>query len=724
MAFLSLAVYAIFFRRNVAALPFAAAMLLGAFWALARGLEIASVQLAAKILWHQLRFIPVSVMPALWLLIALHHAGRSAWLTPLRMAAFLVEPAATAVLALTGGSHTLFHYAYRLNPDAVAAPLSYHNGPLFWVHTVYIYALMIMTVVILAGAFRTAQHLYRRQTRLIMVAVLLPVATDLLFQLGITPWRGLSLSPLILPVSGVFVALALFRYRLFDLMPVAAGMVVRTIADPILVLDGLDRLIDFNPAAAGVLGLNARLAIGQPVASVPAPWSELLCRQLRDKNPKAVLPVPLLGGERLFDLSLTPILDAAGRPCGRLLVLHDFSELRAAQEALRRSEEQLQQARKMEAIGRLAGGIAHDFNNLLTVMSGYCDLAAEQTPPGTPLAADIAEVRKAAERAASLTRQLLAFSRKQVMQTRAVDITALVRNLETMLRRVIGEDVELSIRLDPEAGAIRVDPGQLDQVLVNLAANARDAMPGGGRLFLETGRYRPEEAFLAANPEVKPDDYVRITVRDTGIGMDQATLDRIFEPFYTTKAQGKGTGLGLPTAYGIVKQSEGHIFCRSAPGTGTTFTILFPSVGPAAVQSEGATPALPVVARQTPTSGQTVLLVEDEPSVRSYARTVLVRNGFAVLEAADGVEALTINAPAGIDLLVTDVVMPRMRGTELAQRLSQRYPRLRTVFISGYSEQAVQDAPAGGARYLQKPFDAPQLLSAIRSALEEVASGG
>ena len=271
LAFLSLAVYAIFFRRNVAALPFAAAMLLGAFWALARGLEITSVPLVAKILWHQLRFIPVSVMPALWLLIALHHAGRTAWLTPLRMAVFLVEPAATAVLALTGGSHTLFHYAYRLNPDAAAAPLSYHNGPLFWAHTVYIYVLMIMTVVILAGAFRTAQHLYRRQTRLIMVAVLLPV-------------------------SGVFVALALFRYRLFDLMPMAAGMVVRTIADPILVLDGLDRLIDFNPAAAGVLGLNPRLAIGQPVASVPAPWSELLCRQLRDNNPKAVLPVPPLGG--------------------------------------------------------------------------------------------------------------------------------------------------------------------------------------------------------------------------------------------------------------------------------------------------------------------------------------------------------------------------------------------------------------------------------------------
>jgi PAS domain S-box-containing protein len=379
--------------------------------------------------------------------------------------------------------------------------------------------------------------------------------------------------------------------------------------------------------------------------------------------------------------------------------------------------EKFMQAQKMEAIGRLAGGIAHDFNNLLTVIGGYCGLVQADLPKGSLVEAQVGEIARAAKQAAALTTQLLAFSRKQVLIPQVVDTNALVGALEKIVGRVVGEDVELRTFLHPGTGNFRADPGQIEQALMNLVVNARDAMPAGGKLTIETSMRVFDEAYAREHADVKPGEYVRIAVSDTGVGMDREVLSHIFEPFFTTKEQGKGTGLGLSTVYGIVKQSDGHITCYSEPGKGTTFTIYFPRTaeGRAAVS-----PSLPGTAPQRGT--ETILLVEDEEAVRGFARTVLERNGYRVLEAAGGIDALAALAAREyeVDLLVTDVVMPRMSGKELARSLAQISPSVKVLYVSGYTGNAVVHGSIldPGADFLQKPFSSRELLAKVRELLD------
>ncbi len=379
--------------------------------------------------------------------------------------------------------------------------------------------------------------------------------------------------------------------------------------------------------------------------------------------------------------------------------------------------EKFMQAQKMEAIGRLAGGIAHDFNNLLTVISGYCDLVRGDLPRGSLVESQVGEIALAAEKAAALTTQLLAFSRKQVLIPQVVDANELVRGLETIVGRVVGEDIELRTFLHPGTGNFRADPGQIEQALMNLVVNARDAMPAGGKLTIETSVRVFDEAYAREHADVKPDEYVRIAVSDTGVGMDREVLSHIFEPFFTTKELGKGTGLGLSTVYGIVRQSEGHITCYSEPGKGTTFTIYFPRT----TEARGAVSAtLPGI---TPRRGtETILLVEDEEAVRAFARTVLERNGYRVLDAAGGMEALARVATREneVNLLVTDVVMPHMSGRELARSLSRISPSVKVLYVSGYTGNAILDGAIldKGADFLQKPFSSRELLAKVRELLD------
>jgi CheY-like chemotaxis protein len=360
-------------------------------------------------------------------------------------------------------------------------------------------------------------------------------------------------------------------------------------------------------------------------------------------------------------------------------------------------EAQLLQAQKMESIGRLAGGVAHDFNNLLTVINGYADFVLRRLSADDQVYPQVKEIRSAGDRAAELTQQLLAFSRKQVLQPKVLNLNDIVRDSDKMLRRLIGEDIELVCVLDPSARFVEADPGQLNQVIVNLAVNARDAMPGGGKLIIET-----------ANSEQE----VSLTVRDTGHGMEAGTLEHIFEPFFTTKGVGKGTGLGLATVYGIVRQSAGHISVQSEVGSGTTFTIRLPA-------SEGDTPRNASDKPQPGGSGN-VLLVEDEEAVRRLIATILEQHGYHVLVANDGEEALSVykHARPRIDLLISDVVMPRMRGNELAAHLRELQPEMRVLFISGYTDPSISNQViSAGSNFLQKPFKVDALLRAVNDAL-------
>ena len=388
-----------------------------------------------------------------------------------------------------------------------------------------------------------------------------------------------------------------------------------------------------------------------------------------------------------------------------------------SQSALVRTELQLQHAQKMEAVGRLAGGVAHDFNNVLSVILSYATMIKDDLSPGEPLYADIDEIKIAGERAAELTRQLLAFSRQQALETKVLDLDQVVGGMEKMLRRLLGADIELTLLPATQLWKVRADPGQVEQVVMNLAVNARDAMPQGGKLTIEVKNAELDEEYAGAHHEVRPGCYVMLAVSDSGAGMDRATLARIFEPFFTTKEKGKGTGLGLATVFGIVKQSGGHVWVYSEPGEGSSFKVYLPRVDGQAASSVTEVP----VARET-RGTETVLLVDDDDQVRAVARGILRRLGYVVLEASNGGEALLIaeQHPAKIHLLLTDVVLPRMSGRQIAERIAGMRPGIEVLFMSGYTDDAVlqHGILESGVAYLQKPLTPSSLGRKVRQVLD------
>jgi len=405
--------------------------------------------------------------------------------------------------------------------------------------------------------------------------------------------------------------------------------------------------------------------------------------------------------------------DSATKVAITLNLLLDDLAFRSKERA--RFEERLRQAQKMEAVGSLAGGIAHDFNNMLSVIIGYTDLARTALEPDDPIRADLEEVMTAAERAKKLTSQLLTFSRKQVLKAQVLDLNHVLRGMHGMLEPLLGGNVELGLSLTEPLSAIKADQGQLEQVILNLAVNARDSMPNGGKLTLETASVELDAGYAASHPGVVPGRYVLFAVTDTGIGMERAVLERIFEPFFTTKREGKGTGFGLATVFGIVRQSGGHIAVYSEPDHGTTFKTYFPETS----EAPGAREV--VLERKVTGGAETVLLVEDLDSVRALSQAVLARRGYHVLTASGGEEALRVaeQHPGTIHLLVTDVVMPRMTGPELAARLAALRPSMKILFTSGYTDGAVVEhglLPAA-AEFLQKPVAPDVLLERIRKIL-------
>ena len=490
--------------------------------------------------------------------------------------------------------------------------------------------------------------------------------------------------------------------------------------DAVITMDGDGVVLSWSPQAERVFGWPASEAVGGKLSTtiIPPRFREAHERGLAHflgtgEGPVLNQRIEITGLRRdgreiPVELTITPV-----RLGGAWLFsafLRDISERKLL-------EAQLRQAQKMEAVGRLAGGIAHDFNNLLTAIIGYTDLALADLREGDPMRQDMEEILRAAHRAAGLTRQLLAFSRQQVLAPRVLDLNEVVQTVDKMLGRLVGEDIELQSVLAPGLGHIKADPGQLEQVIVNLAVNARDAMPTGGKLTIETADVEMAETRGRDLTTVPAGRYVMLAITDSGTGMDEDTKARIFEPFFTTKEQGKGTGLGLATVYGIVKQSGGFIWVYSEPGHGTTFKIYLPRV-------EGAADALapPVGTAAVPRGTETVLIVEDEEAVRALAKTALARKGYRVLEAANGGEALLLceSERAPIHLLVTDVVMPGLGGADLAQRLAPLRSEMKVLFISGYTDRAAarHGTMQPGAAYLEKPFSLDALARKVREVLD------
>jgi two-component system cell cycle sensor histidine kinase/response regulator CckA len=422
------------------------------------------------------------------------------------------------------------------------------------------------------------------------------------------------------------------------------------------------------------------------------------------------------GDVRWAEINVMPI-EYEGGPAV-LCFLRDITDRKRAEEEVAQLQDQLRQAQKMEAMGRLAGGIAHDFNNLLTVIHGNAQLVAMELREGDPLKGLVDEIRDASMRASGLTRQLLAFSRRQPLEMRVVDLNGLLLGIEGMLRRIIGEDIEVVFRLQEGMGRIKADPGQLEHAVVNLAVNARDAMPQGGRLTVETADVELDEAYARTHLSVEPGPYVMLSVTDTGSGMTPEVKERLFEPFFTTKGPGRGTGLGLAAVYGMVKQSGGHIFVYSEPGHGTTFKIYLPRVEEPAQIAKG-----PLAERRLPSGSETVLVVEDDAAVRELAVRILKGLGYEVLEAASGEEALGVCKAHGghIDLVLTDVVMPGMDGRVLVQSLKEVHPGAKAIFMSGYTDNVIlhHGILEEGMNFIHKPFTVEGLGRKVREVLDK-----
>lgn len=499
---------------------------------------------------------------------------------------------------------------------------------------------------------------------------------------------------------------------------------IENASDIITVLQGDGTIRYLSPSTERVLGYNPHTLVGRNALEfVHASDAPYVTNVFTDviQNPGLTRSVELRVRHR--DGSWH-ILEAIGKNLrdefgGQNLIVNarDITERKRAEEALYRSQEQLRQSQKMEAVGRLAGGVAHDFNNLLTAIRGYSELLLTSLSPEDPLREDIEEIKKAATRAASLTYQLLVFSRRQVFTSQVLDLNTVVINTEKMLRRLIGEDINLVTRLEPMLGCVKADPGQIEQVILNLAINARDAMPQGGTLIIETANVELDTASARQHIGAQAGSYVMLAVTDTGCGMDAETRSHIFEPFFTTKEQGKGTGLGLSTVYGIVTQNDGHISVYSELGRGTTFKIYLPQVN-GVVEAAAEERIL-----STPLQGlETILVVEDEEAVRRLARRVLRESGYTVLEAHHGSEALLIceRYEGPIPLLLTDVVMPGMGGRELAERLRPLRPEMKVLYMSGYADNAIFHHTMLGpdAAFLEKPFTPELLTRKVRAVLD------
>jgi PAS domain S-box-containing protein len=499
---------------------------------------------------------------------------------------------------------------------------------------------------------------------------------------------------------------------------------IESARDAIFTLSPTGMITSLNTAFEKITGWSCAEWIGKPFVSILHPddlrtATDLFGHLLQGE----MLPIFELrvlfksGGYGLGEFTVTPQIQK-GIVKGFLGIARDITERKRAEEERATLQAELRQSQKMEAVGRLAGGIAHDFNNLLTVIGGNCQLSLLELKQGDPLKGNIEEIEAAADRATSLTRRLLAFSRRQILDMKVLDLNTIIRELDKMLRRVIGEDIELVTFLSDGLGTVKTDLGWMEQVIMNLVVNARDAMSSGGKLIVETTNVELGESYVHSHVAVKPGHYVMLSVSDTGVGMTPEVKERVFEPFFTTKDKGKGTGLGLSTVYGIVKQSGGDIGVHSEPGLGTTFKIYLPRVDESLEEMREK-----VTGKELPHGGETILVVEDEEDVRGLAVRVLERQGYTVLETSCGDDALVLmrERKEPIHMILTDVVMPRMNGRQLAERLIPLHPKMKVLYMSGYADNAIvhHSVLEEGVNYIQKPFSIDELARKVREVLDK-----
>jgi PAS domain S-box-containing protein len=657
---------------------------------------------AAAVFWANMAYLGIGLVPAGWLVFAIQYSGRD-WPVTRRVVGFLcIEPVATLLLAWTNPWHRLFRLSVEVTP-------TWQPGPAFWVHVAYSYVLVLAGTVLVAR--RAIERPRPGHSAVLLVGAFAPWMANAVYLGGLSPFGNLDLTPFGFGLTSLAVAWGLF-YELEQRL-VAAERRFRALLDHAIdAIEVIDpetgRFLDVNERACAARGYTRDEFLELSISEIDQRVAERSWEKTRDEVRRLGTYV-FESEHRRKDGSVFPVeVNATHISLEReyvLAIVRDVTETK-------RLEERLRQSQKMEAVGRLAGGVAHDFNNILGIVIGYAEAVSRLMGHDDPLRSKVEEILKAAGRAASLTRQLLAFSRQQVLQPRILDLNVVVSEIDDMLRRLIGEDVELVTTLAPGLGSVEADLGQIQQVIMNLAVNARDAMPQGGQLRIETSNVEEPAGRI---PVPTPGPCVMLVVTDTGLGMDADTQARIFEPFFTTKGLGRGTGLGLSTVYGIVQQSGGSIYIESEVGVGTSFRIYLPRVVAA---------PLPGASRKSASTvggSETLLLVEDEAGLRDLLQDLLEGAGYCVLVARDGRDAVQVAAAhsEAIHLMVTDLIMPGATGREAAEEIHASRPGMLVLYMSGYADDAIlRRGVPDTAAFLAKPFAAASLLRTVRELLD------
>ena len=704
-------------------------------WGVGYFAELVSSSLAGKTFWDAFQVLPAYLVGLEALRFGLEYTGKQSLRTLPRQAALWAIPAVHTAFVYTSPLHHVLYADAHIEPTEPFGTLAYSITPLDWFSYIYALGIMVVTLGILVAHVLRQRGPYRAQLMPVLLGMSLPLIATALFFSGVTVLGQRDSMPYAFALSAVIVSRPLLKARLFDLLPIAHDAVIAAAPEAVLVIDEEGRIVEVNAAMKAFIVPEGEL-VGQPLNQA-VPWAAAAI----GAGPWEPVEIEL-SRELLVEARGTDVKDDAGRRLGRVLTFHDVTlnrraatnlqyqkdelerrvrertaELTRAHADLQReaeerksTERQLAQAQKMESLGRLAGGVAHDFNNLLTAILGNIELARMDLPSGSPVLQNLDEVQHASESAKALVQQLLVFGRKHGTEVMVVDLRQALTDATRLLRRLLGEDVRVALAL-PEAGIhVKLDPMQLEQVIVNLAVNARDAMPRGGTLSIQVARQTGHNAGL-----------VRITVSDTGEGMTDEVRARVFEPFFTTKPLGKGTGLGLSLVFAVVRQNGGSVNVDSELGRGTTFTLDFPEA-----EARESLPARPLgLLADVPGGTEKIVLVEDQRELSRFAQRSLRKLGYTVVAFASAEEALAAREQLeGAQLLLSDVVLPGLSGPDLAEQLTASHPRLRVLFASGYHEESLRERSGhvSTSRVLAKPFSIEQLATAIRETLDSPAS--
>lgn len=707
---LLVALAAIALRRRAVdgAASFAAFCACAAIYTVFYAAELQSPTLSRALLFNKIQYIGLAGIPAATLVFTFALTGLHSRIPRLVRDSVFVFSALTVLFRWTDEWHGWVYRAvdYRLIDGLMVLRVT--GGWWYAVYLVFLNLSLLVMMGTVVGLWRGAHPALRRQLRLLAAGGVFPWVGHLAYQYLAPSEPMFDLSPFGFFMSALVWSAALMRFGLFDISPIARHLVFNSIREGVLVLDTRNRVVDYNPAAARMLKIEPARRLGEPLERFLADQPEIV------KGAQSGAEIGEIAiGKSIYQFRSSDVLTPGGRVCGRVLLLSDVTEQRS-------TEEQLRHAQKMESVGRLAGGMAHDFNSMLQAILGFSELAQLELPEDHPACAHLREIESAARHSAGITKQLLTFARRRAPQSGTLDLARAISAQMNMLTRLVGESIKLIYRAPPTpVSFVRLDESHLDQIVANLVVNARDAIHDVGVISIEVRETVLDEDYCRTRGDAQPGRYVMLSVNDNGCGMSEEVRAHLFEPFFTTKDPGRGTGLGLATVYGIVRQHGGFIHVYSEVGRGTAFKLYFPAVSIDDRPVETKPPS------EVVGGSETILLVEDEEAIRHLGRSILERFGYRVFMASRPEEALEVveRVEGPIHALVTDVIMPGMNGRDLARILKKRWPELRVIFMSGYTADILDPnmAAQGHFRYLQKPFAGLALAAEVRTALDEPA---